>query len=440
MRRAAGRCTALVFVIAGVLVSREAAGAQAVDVTGAGSPRVAVFVDCPRTGNRYDVACDVDYLRVIAPLIGWTSVRGTSGVHLLVRETPGSAGAVIVEVSRLLVGGAGDTSTATITIPPGLAIGEARDRLSAMLIGGVAVEVARSVGWAGTMADGAPIKRPRPVAPTSLTQRSAPGWAFRLEGTADAFSQSAIRQTTLEISGSAQQIRTDRRLQLETAFSREALQLTRAAGATDIVTAAAGVYGRWVQRLTDHWSGAALATAYRSDFANTHLGLRAGAFVEWNAFPWAQQLRRSVTLGYGATAEHFRWQARSLYGLRTEYLPQHVLFASASARESWGSFSGKVKYSALQGDRRFANLQITLTPTINLSGGWEVVLFGSYGRIGNQRYLPLGAATAEEAITRQRALATRFEAVGQVGLSYSWGDVANSTVNRRLQSLIFRQL
>jgi hypothetical protein len=63
--------------------------------------------------------------------------------------------------------------------------------------------------------------------------------------------------------------------------------------------------------------------------------------------------------------------------------------------------------------------------------GFSVNMFGNYGWIRDQLYLPGGDYTEAEILLRQRALATSFSYWTSFGISYRFGSIFNNVVNPR---------
>jgi hypothetical protein len=63
--------------------------------------------------------------------------------------------------------------------------------------------------------------------------------------------------------------------------------------------------------------------------------------------------------------------------------------------------------------------------------GLQLNLFGSYGRVRDQLYLPREGATDEEVLLRLRQLQTSYRYFFSVGLSYTFGSLFNNIVNPR---------
>jgi hypothetical protein len=58
-------------------------------------------------------------------------------------------------------------------------------------------------------------------------------------------------------------------------------------------------------------------------------------------------------------------------------------------------------------------------------------MFGNYGWIRDQLYLPGGDYTEAEILLRQRAVATSFSYFTSFGVSYRFGSIFNNVVNPR---------
>jgi hypothetical protein len=69
---------------------------------------------------------------------------------------------------------------------------------------------------------------------------------------------------------------------------------------------------------------------------------------------------------------------------------------------------------------------------VRLFQGFSVNMFGFYGLVRDQLFLPAGAASTEDVLLRQRQLETSFNYVTQIGFSYRFGSIFNNVVNPRV--------
>jgi hypothetical protein len=69
--------------------------------------------------------------------------------------------------------------------------------------------------------------------------------------------------------------------------------------------------------------------------------------------------------------------------------------------------------------------------SVRLFKGFSLTAWGSVSRIRDQLNLPMGEATQEEVLVRQRQLATSYDYYVSMGFSYRFGSIFNNVVNAR---------
>lgn len=80
---------------------------------------------------------------------------------------------------------------------------------------------------------------------------------------------------------------------------------------------------------------------------------------------------------------------------------------------------------------------ISVETDLRLWRGLSLNIHARASGIHDQLYLPLGDATDEEVLTRQRQLATAFRRSAFVGVSYTFGSVYSNVVNTRIGNLLW---
>jgi hypothetical protein len=81
------------------------------------------------------------------------------------------------------------------------------------------------------------------------------------------------------------------------------------------------------------------------------------------------------------------------------------------------------------GKRRFV---VSGDANVRVLKGLSLSISGSAAVIHDQIYLPMGEATAEEILVRQRQLATSYRYSLAIGFSYTFGSIYTNVVNPRL--------
>jgi hypothetical protein len=94
----------------------------------------------------------------------------------------------------------------------------------------------------------------------------------------------------------------------------------------------------------------------------------------------------------------------------------------------------ELKYQHYSHDFSLNNLGFGTDIEVQVTGGLSLDLYLWGGLIHDQIYLEKGTASAEDVLTRQRALESSFEINAFFGLSYRFGSKINNFVNPRFGS------
>jgi hypothetical protein len=186
-----------------------------------------------------------------------------------------------------------------------------------------------------------------------------------------------------------------------------------------------------VKSLGARWSMAIIGSATGSTFSNAELAERFTPGIEFDVFPYAESTRRSVTLQYTAGYARYNYHEITIYGLLREEVLQHAVNASLGFRQPWGTTGATVIFTqqltAPDRTRLTAggSFSVQLSESLSLNGNV------SYSRIRDLFTLPRGDATDEEVLLRLRQLDTDFRYSYNVGFSYAFGALSNTTVNPR---------
>ena len=110
------------------------------------------------------------------------------------------------------------------------------------------------------------------------------------------------------------------------------------------------------------------------------------------------------------------------------------LTVTVDIKQPWGTISTSIEGSHYFNDFKKNRLQVFGQLSLSLFEGMSVNLFGSVSMIHDQLSLPMGGATPDEILLRQKELATQYSYFASIGLSYTFGSIYNNIVNPRFGS------
>lgn len=204
-----------------------------------------------------------------------------------------------------------------------------------------------------------------------------------------------------------------------------------------------GTSGLVVRAISDHWSVGAHAGWRRSTRENYDASAVAGPAVEYNFYPFTESADRMLTLLYTVGVRYHDYSEATIFGRSSEPLLSHRLSLGYDATQPWGSLDAGLSAShylvSLDGESDWAKPQYNLGAgggaEIRIVRGLSVRFDGFVEMVRDQIELPAGDLPPEEILTQQRELATDFQYWGSFGLTYRFGSIYSTIVNRRLREM-----
>jgi hypothetical protein len=186
-----------------------------------------------------------------------------------------------------------------------------------------------------------------------------------------------------------------------------------------------------VWSLDDHWSAGGIARANRSTFLNRDLAVSGGPAIEYNVFPYRESTRRSLTLRYAIELAGFDYQARTVEGEQSQFLPRHVAAMEIAVQQPWGEIHGEVAATQYLHDLATHRIDTFLSFEYRLFRGLGLDLFFEFSRIKDQFYLAAESLSEEEVLLERRQRETDFQFDVGIGLTYRFGSAFANVVNPR---------
>lgn len=259
-------------------------------------------------------------------------------------------------------------------------------------------------------------------------------WVFRTEVSTDLEGEETNTDTELRGSVSANRI-TDAlkiEIELEGSYERSRFDLDD----TTTFTSTTHEYdaGTLVAfSLSPHWSIGAEGRASSSTRLNQDLRVRLAPGIEYNWFPYSESSRRRLSALWTIGVEHSDYSEVTIFGEEQQTLLDQSFEINADVEQPWGSLHGAIEFDAYLYDLGKNSIEVFGEMDFRLFRGLELNFFGSYSRVRDQIYLPVGGATPEEILLSLRQLQTAYQYEVHAGLSYTFGSIYNNVVNPRFE-------
>jgi hypothetical protein len=384
-----------------------------------------VFVDCTNT------SCDTEFFRTEIAFVDHVRDRRDADVHVLVPgEDTGGGGR---EYTFAFIG-LGRFDKVPHTLRRVSKITDTDDERRREMLNAIKLGLVRYV--ADTPAGRAlQIGYRRPAATGGGTAPSLDPWNFwvfsaSLQGSASG----EASQTSVRLYGSFSANRVTDEWKVLTSTSGNYYQSDYTFSEGDTYTRISrGFYGSAliVNSLGQHWGAGGQVLFTSSTYSNLEAQLRVAPAVEYNLYPYAESTRRQLTFNYGLGLTRSNYFETTIYGKDEETLFNHALTVSLEMRQPWGSTSTSFQVSQYLTDLSKNRVVVYGDMDVRLFKGFSLTAWGSVSRIRDQLNLPMGEASQEEVLVRQRQLATSYDYYLSMGFSYRFGSIFNNVVNAR---------
>jgi hypothetical protein len=411
-------------VLSALFIAASAAAQEEAPPTSP-SDTIKVFIDCMHA------RCDYDYIRTEVTLVDHVRDREVADVHILITSQNTSGGG---EYSLHFIGrGAYEDLDSTLTYQWKTTdtSDDIRSGLVRVIKLGLVPYLTRTamrdrieVGFRGR----------RPGGSLSPTRDPWDHWIFRAQGNTrvDGESQSATQAYNAGVSANRVTDAWKFSANANGSYRESRYDMGEEEGTYTSISKGYGVAALAVKSLTGHWSAGLRGTASASTYLNQALAMRLAPAIEYDVFPYAESTRRKLTIQYTVGFDHFRYYNLTIFNKTSESKMDSAVVGTLDLRRPWGSMATGVEFGAYLDDLSKKRLEVSGEANVRLLKGLSLSVWGSTAIVRDQIYLPLGEATTEEILVRQRQLFTSYRYTLSVGFSYTFGSIYTNVVNPRL--------
>jgi hypothetical protein len=400
---------------------------------GRGGPdSLKVFLDC-----QDHTPCYHDYVRVEIDYVDYVNVREAADVHVLVTSLGTGAGGR--EFAFRFVGQGPfrgvDDEVLYASLPTDSEENVRQGVVRTLKLGLVRYVLHTAVGNQLRVMRHAPEEGA--AAPRTAVDDPWDHWVLRARLNAYYESEASNSSSNLNGSASASRVTDAWKLTLSSYRDTRRSEYTFSDGTFYVSTRKAyDVTGQAIKSMGRHWAAGGKAFVAASTYENKDRVLNATGAIEYNVFPYAESTRRQLTFQYLVGLTAFDYHEPTVFGKLSETVPRHTLRTAFDMKQTWGSLSADLDLSQYLHDTSMSRRTVSAEMDVRLFKGFALNLEGRVASIHDQLYLPMGEASAEEVIARQRQLATSYRRSFRVGLSYTFGSIFSSVVNTRLSNFV----
>jgi hypothetical protein len=377
-----------------------------------------VFIDCQR--------CDVDYIRTEITFVNYVWDRKEADIHVLITlQDTGSGGREYTIAFIGLKDYADLQNSLKYFSSPTETSDEIREGLVKILKLGLGPYVART-----PMAKGVSLHLLQSVKPTDVEDKWD-FWVFNISASSEMSEEEQRSSTDYSGNLSANRVTPASKLRmgLDLDYSKDTYDVN---GKTiSKISESRDFDGLYVKSLSEHWSIGGWVSASSSTYRNIDFAYSIHPAVEFNIFPYSQSTRRQLRMLYRIGYVSNKYREETVYEKTSEKLFDQSLSITLELNEPWGTAEFQLEGSHYFHDFSKNRLEVSAELRLRIYKGLSLDLEGSYSAIHDQLNLPLGDATLEEILLRQRELASGYRFSFDVGLSYRFGSVFSNVVNPR---------
>jgi hypothetical protein len=277
----------------------------------------------------------------------------------------------------------------------------------------------------------------RPAQQAEKTQEADPWnyWVFNLKSNISLDGESNRRSAKLDNSVEAKRISNESRASASAYYNlnRNRFNLNGKNVAVSFVTY--GLNARYVKSITEHWSAGVIYSFYHSFYANIQASHRFAPAIEYNFYPYSENIRRQFRVAYQAGYNSFQFIQETIHDRTQQSIPYQKLSLVLDVTQTWGNINASVQASSFLNDFSKNRLRVDTWMTIRLAEGLSLTVSGSGSLVNDQISLAKTEGTDDAFLLQARQLPTRFMYSTQIGLSYTFGSINNSIVNVRLNQV-----
>lgn len=409
-----------------MLAAPSPARAQDAPTADSASQKLNVYLDCGHL-------CDFDYFRTDFTAVNWVRNRQSADVQVMVSSDRTGAGGRRYTFSFIgLRHLSGLVDTLRHSTPPSTSSDDVRRELLHVVRVGLVRYIAHVSGVQGVDVNVSTIAADSGSA--SGTPRRDPwhAWVLSLQtgGYANGEELSSSLNSFSSIEANRVTAAWKTGLSINNSYAESRFTFSDGTRYLD-VQRSNGLDASQIKSLTAHWSAGLSGQVSSSTYLNQKLTYMAAPAIEFDLFPYAQSTRRQLRVQYSAGVQHNTYIDTTIYFQAAQVLFPQVLSVAYSTRQPWGSISVGSSWRQYLDWGSKHSLNVNGNTSLNLFKGFQFRVGGGYTQIRDQIYLSNTGYTPEEALLRQRQLATGFQYWFNFGLSYTFGSIYNNVVNPR---------
>ncbi len=385
-----------------------------------------VYLDCGR--------CDTDYIRKEITFINYVRIPELADIHLFITNESAGVGGREYELTFIdQTQSEGIDYTLTFYVDRNATSDEIRRELVRVIKMGLAPFMAQtprgsrfSLSYEAPAGDGSDDHKP--------SHDPWDYWVFRIyAGSISLGLETNQADFDSRWGFFADKVTEEWKIRLRPYFNYEFVEIKRVEYEDPIVSSQHrhGFDSYLIKSLDAHWSAGVFADYITRNDRNLKHRFRFNLGLEYSLLPYDLATRKAITFTYQIGYSPVNYYEETIFNKTKEHLFNHQLEAGVHFQQPWGDIYGGVNGSHYFHDMSLRRAEIFGNVSVRLLKGLSLVLSTNFEMIQDQLSLPIGDASLEEVLLRQRELSTDFSLNGSIALTYSFGSDFANVVNTR---------
>ena len=373
--------------------------------------------------------CDNDFIRQQLDYVDYVRDQGTADIHIFFTRNSSGSGGYVYDISFF---GKNDFEESFFKLVFETNKLDSKDEIRQTIVGNVSAGLVpflynRQPGY--TVLASSTVKTEFDNLSTSESIDPWRNWVFEIYGSGDFEWESQQKEIEYEYGLEVDRVTANYRINQDFSYSTNKKTIQD----TIIIKVTVSEYsGRIVKSISEYWSAGLFSTMESNSYRNIDLLNSTEAAIEFNVFPWSVLSVKQFTFNYRAGYLYQDYVVESIYGKERDFVPIHSLGTEVIFNKPWGSIDSELELSQFINNPERMRLEFEFDVNVRLLKGLSARISAEYSIVRDQINLAKGEASIEDIISRQREIATDFDAEFSVGLSYTFGSMYNSIVNQRL--------
>lgn len=186
-----------------------------------------------------------------------------------------------------------------------------------------------------------------------------------------------------------------------------------------------------IKSINQHWSAGLFGTYLTYNGRNIRNEIIIGPGIEYSIYPYEVATRKSITFVYKIGYGYYDYYEKTIFNKTNENLFNHQIGSNVNIQQPWGSIDVGFETNQYLHDIELYSVEFSGRTSVRLFEGLSLSFQAQYNVVRNQLSLPIGEASLEEVLLRQRELATDYSFSTSIAITYTFGSKFTNIVNTR---------